>query len=50
MVSPTPKGLSIERLDFGSNIIHGFGVMLCGPILDWGCYIFSPPSKTLEDS
>ena len=31
-VSPTPKALSIKRLDFGANIIHSFGVMLCGPI------------------
>ena len=31
-VSPTPKALSIQRLYFGANIIHGFGVMLCGPI------------------
>jgi len=48
-VSPTPKALSIQRLYFGANIIHGFGVMLCGPIFYWGCYLFSTPSKTLEN-
>ena len=31
-VSPTPKYLSIQSNDFGANIIHGFGVMLCGQI------------------